>query len=88
MTAKKTPMRMCIGCRQMHPKSELIRAVKSPEGEVSLDATGRKNGRGAYICRSADCLQKAIKSNALSRAFSMGVEQTVYDRLKEELKLL
>ncbi len=86
MTPKKTPMRMCVGCREMKPKLELIRAVKSPEGEVSLDVGGRKNGRGAYICKNAECLEKAIKANALSRAFEMKVEPDVYDNLRKELE--
>ena len=58
--AKKIPMRMCLGCGEMKPKKELIRAVKSPEGDISIDLTGKKNGRGAYICRSAECFRKAV----------------------------
>ncbi len=88
MTPKKIPMRMCVGCREMKPKVELIRAVKSPEGEVSLDITGRKNGRGAYICKSAECLKKARKANALARAFEMNVGPDVYDNLEQELAKL
>ena len=66
MKQKKIPLRRCNGCNEMKQKKELVRVVRSPEGEVSLDLTGRKPGRGAYVCRSADCLKKAIKSTALS----------------------
>lgn len=66
---KKIPMRQCVGCREMKEKRELIRVVRSPEGIVSLDPTGKKSGRGAYVCKSADCLKKAIKTRALERAF-------------------
>lgn len=88
MTSKKTPMRMCVGCREMHKKADLIRVVKTPEGTVLLDATGKKNGRGAYICRNGECLEKAKKFNALSRAFEMNITASVYDSLKEELERL
>ncbi len=86
MTVKKTPMRMCIGCREMKPKIELIRAVRTPEGEIVLDATGKKNGRGAYLCRSESCIQKAAKHNALAHAFGSPVPPELYERLSEELK--
>lgn len=66
---KKIPMRQCLGCREMKPKRELIRAVKSPEGVISLDFKGKAAGRGAYICPSKDCLKKAIKGKALEKAF-------------------
>lgn len=85
MTSKKIPMRMCVGCRTMHPKAELIRAVKTSEGDVVLDITGKKNGRGAYICRNADCLEKAQKARALDRAFEMKISDEIYNSLKEEL---
>ncbi len=78
---KKTPMRKCLGCGEMKPKQELIRAVRSPEGEVSLDLTGKKNGRGAYICQDRGCLTKAIKAKRFERAFGCAVEQHVYDNL-------
>ena len=68
MHEKKIPMRKCTGCGEMKPKKELIRVVRSPEGAISLDATGKSSGRGVYICRSAECLKKARKSNALSRS--------------------
>lgn len=86
MTAKKIPMRMCIGCREMKPKRELIRIVKTPEGEIKLDLTGKLNGRGAYVCRSVDCLNKIRKSNGLSHTFSMKIETEIYDRLQRELE--
>ena len=85
MTAKKTPMRMCTGCREMKPKQQLIRIVKKPDGEIKLDTTGRLNGRGAYICKSADCLKKAQKAGALSRAFETDVADEVYAAIEREL---
>ena len=73
MQTKKIPMRKCTGCGEMKPKRELVRVVKSPEGEISLDLTGRKNGRGAYICRSKECFAGARKAKRLERAFSTGI---------------
>ena len=67
MKLKKTPMRMCVGCREMKEKKLLIRVVRSPEGEVSLDPGGKKSGRGAYVCRNAECLKRAIKQKQLER---------------------
>lgn len=81
---KKIPMRKCLGCGEMKAKQELIRAVRSPEGEVSLDLTGKKNGRGAYICRDRKCLTAAIKAKRFERAFGCAVEQHVYDNLLEQ----
>ena len=86
MSVKKIPMRMCTACREMKPKKELIRVVKTPEGEIKLDLTGKLNGRGAYICKSADCLLKAQKSGALQRAFSCEVGKEIYERLSKELE--
>ena len=80
---KKVPMRTCIACRACKPKKELIRIVKSEEG-ISLDRTGRKNGRGAYICDDANCIAKLKKSKLLNRAFSCPVEDSVYDKISEE----
>ena len=74
---KKIPMRQCLGCREMKPKKELIRAVRSPEGEISLDFKGKAPGRGAYLCRSGECLKKALKSKALERAFSAQIPPEV-----------
>ena len=75
---KKTPMRQCLGCREMKPKRELIRVVRSPEGEVSLDFKGKKPGRGAYVCPSPECLKKATKSKALERALSAEIPEELY----------
>ena len=82
MTVRKTPMRMCVACRQMKPKSELVRVVKTPEGNVIAAAGGKVNGRGAYVCNSAVCIENARKSGALSRALDTFVEDSVYDSLK------
>lgn len=82
---KKTPLRMCMGCGEMKPKKELVRVVKSPEGEISLDLTGRKPGRGAYVCRNIDCLKAARKARRFEKAFSCKIPDEVYDRMEEEL---
>ena len=84
--AKKTPLRKCIGCGEMKPKQELVRVVKSPEGEISLDLTGKKNGRGAYVCRSKNCLAAAIKAKRLERAFGCAIAAQIYDGLLAELE--
>lgn len=83
---KKIPMRQCLGCREMKPKKELIRAVRSPEGIVSLDFRGKNPGRGAYVCKNADCLKKAIKSKALERALMTAIPEAVYDALREQME--
>ncbi len=83
---KKIPMRQCLGCREMKPKRELIRVVRSPEGEIGLDFKGKAPGRGAYICSSPECLKKAIKTKALERAFSAQIPSEVYDKLNEEME--
>jgi predicted RNA-binding protein YlxR (DUF448 family) len=88
MKPKKIPLRMCLGCNEMKPKAELIRVVKSPEGEVSLDFTGKKNGRGAYICHNAECLERSVKTKRLERSFSMAIPNEVYESLKKELENL
>ena len=85
---KKIPMRQCLGCREMKPKRELIRAVKSPEGEVSLDFKGKAPGRGAYICPKRECLKKAIKLNALNKAFSMQIPPEVYEELTKQMEAM
>lgn len=82
---KKIPMRQCVGCREMKNKKDLIRVVKSPEGEISLDFGGKKPGRGAYVCRDVACLKKARKSRALERAFEVVIPPEVYDALEQEL---
>ena len=84
---KKIPMRQCLGCSEHKPKAELLRVVLSPEGEVSLDFTGKKNGRGAYICRNVKCLQKAQKSRRLDKSLDTEIPDEVYARLAEELEV-
>ena len=86
MKEKKVPMRMCVGCREMKPKKELLRVVRSPEGVVSIDTTGRKPGRGAYVCRSAECLKRAIKQKQLERAFECPLGEETHASLLEALK--
>ena len=85
-THRSIPMRKCTGCNEMKPKKELVRVVRSPEGEVSLDLTGKKPGRGAYVCRDASCLAKARKDRRLEKAFSCEIPDDVYERMEEELK--
>lgn len=85
MQTKKVPVRMCSGCGQHIPKKELIRVVRSPEGELSVDLTGKKSGRGAYLCQRAECLQKARKTRRLERALSCQIPDEVYQRLEEEI---
>ena len=76
---------MCLGCGEMKPKKELIRAVKSPDGEISLDLTGRKPGRGAYLCRSEECLRLARKGRKLEKSFSCRIDDEVYDLMEKQL---
>lgn len=83
---KKIPMRQCVGCREMKPKKELIRVVKSPEGEISLDFRGKAPGRGAYVCPNSACLKRAIKSKALERAFETAIPQEIYEALLERME--
>jgi len=82
--AKKIPMRMCVSCREMQPKKELVRVVRTPEGAVVLDTTGRANGRGAYLCKKSACLEKAIKSRALERALETKIDSDTYDTLRAQ----
>ena len=84
---KKVPQRTCIGCREVKPKKELLRIVKSSEQDISIDTTGKKNGRGAYICKNENCLDMAIKNKRLSREFEMAIPQELYDSLREQLKI-
>ena len=88
MKEKKVPMRMCVGCREMKPKKELLRVVRSPEGTVSIDTTGRKPGRGAYVCRSAACLKCAIKQKQLERAFECPLGEETHASLLQALNEL
>ena len=83
---KKIPMRQCVGCREMKPKKELIRVVRSPEGAVSLDFKGKLPGRGAYVCPDAECLKRAKRSNALERAFSAPLPEDVWQALEAQMK--
>ena len=82
---KKIPMRQCLGCREMKPKRELIRVVRSPEGEVSLDFKGKKSGRGAYVCPDDACLKKAVKSRALERALGVQIDESIYSQLDDSV---
>ncbi|MFA9380818.1 MAG: RNase P modulator RnpM [Acetanaerobacterium sp.] len=86
MQAKRVPLRMCTGCGEMKPKRELVRVVKSAAGEISLDITGKKPGRGAYVCKNADCLKKARKSRRIEKSFAGRIPDEVYDRLEEEMR--
>ena len=88
MADKKIPLRLCVGCKEMKPKLELIRVIKTPEGEVTLDATGRKNGRGAYLCKNEECLKKLRKTKGLERSLKIAIPQEVYDKLEKEMELL
>ena len=86
MANKKIPMRQCIGCGEMKPKKEMIRVIKTAEDEIILDTTGRKNGRGAYICPGSECLQKEIKCKGLERSFKMPIPKDVYEMLTKEME--
>ncbi len=86
MAVKKIPMRKCLGCMEGHPKKELVRVVRSAQGEVSVDATGKKNGRGAYLCPSRDCLQKARKARRLERALECVISDEVYSLLEATIE--
>lgn len=85
MTPKKIPLRRCIGCMESKPKKELVRVVRSPEGIISLDLTGKKSGRGAYVCNSTTCLLKAQKGKRLERSLECAVPSEVYDQLVEQI---
>ena len=84
---KKIPQRQCMGCRERKEKRAMIRVVRTPEGEVTLDFSGKKNGRGAYLCPNPDCLKKAIRSKALDRSLEVTIPQEVYDRLEKEMEV-
>jgi predicted RNA-binding protein YlxR (DUF448 family) len=85
MANKKIPLRQCVGCQEEKPKKDLIRILKTPEEEVVLDTTGRKNGRGAYICPNPECLKKAIKSKGLERSLKVSIPKDVYENLEKEM---
>ena len=86
MSVKKIPLRQCIGCGEMKSKTEMIRVIKTAEGEILLDATGRKNGRGAYLCPSMECFKKAVKGRGLERSFKMAIPREVYETLEKEME--
>ena len=86
MKTKKIPMRMCLGCGEMKPKRELSRVVKSKEGDISLDLTGKKSGRGAYICKSVECFEKARKARKFERSFSCMISEDIYNSMEGELR--
>ena len=85
---KKIPQRQCIGCGEMKNKKEMMRILKTPEDEIVLDVTGKKNGRGAYVCKSRECLLKARKNKGLERSFKMSIPNDVYDMLEGEFEKL
>lgn len=85
-TIKKIPMRKCTGCGELKPKKDLVRVIKDGNLEVKMDLTGKLNGRGAYVCRSMECLNKAIKTKAIERSLQTQISQEVYDKLKAELE--
>ena len=85
MTVKKVPMRQCVGCGEMKSKKELLRVIKTPEEEIILDVTGRKNGRGAYICASMECLKTAQKKRGLERSLKVSIPEDVYESLEKEM---
>ena len=86
MKQKKVPLRMCLGCQQMKSKKELIRIVRDKEGNTSVDFTGKKAGRGAYICKSIECFEKARKGKRLEKAFEARIDETIYETLKKQLE--
>ena len=88
MSTKKIPLRQCIGCGEMKSKKEMIRVLKTAEDKIVLDATGRKNGRGAYLCPSMDCFKKAVKNKGLERSFKTAIPKEVYETLEKEMEQL
>ncbi len=82
--AKKVPVRQCVGCGEMNSKKEMMRVLKTPDDEIVLDMTGKKNGRGAYLCKQRECLLKARKNKGLERSFKMSIPNEVYDNLEKE----
>lgn len=83
--AKQIPVRQCIGCREMKPKNELVRIIRTPDNEVCLDRTGKKNGRGAYLCPNRDCFNKAVKTKGIERSLRLEIPSSVYETICEEL---
>lgn len=84
-TIKKIPMRKCTGCHELKPKKELVRVIKTNENKVSMDLTGKMNGRGAYVCHNIACLEKAIKTKAIERSLQIQIDDEIYQQLKAEL---
>lgn len=82
---KKIPMRMCTGCLEMKPKKELIRIVKTPDGNVVVDTTGKQSGRGAYICRNKECLEKSFKTKKLNKSLNTAISDEIYNKLRDEV---
>ena len=82
---KKVPMRKCVGCQEMKSKKEMMRVLKTSEDTFELDATGKKNGRGAYLCFSKECFEKAVKNKGLERSFKQAIPQEVYESLEKEM---
>ena len=85
---KKVPLRQCVGCREMMEKKALLRVIRTPEEEVILDSTGKQNGRGAYLCKSLECFQKARKNKGLERSLKVSIPEDVYDKLEKEMNHL
>ncbi|MCR5154871.1 MAG: YlxR family protein [Lachnospiraceae bacterium] len=85
MTEKKIPLRRCTGCNESFPKKDLIRVLKTPEGDIILDSTGRKNGRGAYLCKNVECFNKARKSKSLERSLGVSIPNDIYEELQKEM---
>lgn len=85
MVTKKIPKRMCTGCMEMKPKKELIRIVRTKEGEVSIDFTGKKAGRGAYICKNIECLEKSVRAKRLTKSLETDISDEIYSKLKDEI---
>ncbi|MGI6357508.1 MAG: RNase P modulator RnpM [Bacillota bacterium] len=86
MRTRKVPMRMCVGCKEMRPKRELLRVVRTPDGEVLLDSTGKKSGRGAYICPDSGCLELALKGDRLSKALEVNLDAEMAERLRQSVR--
>ena len=82
--SKKIPLRQCVGCRNMIPKKELIRVIKTPKDTIELDCTGKKNGRGAYLCMKQECFDAAVKQKGIERSLKMNIDKSVYEKLEKE----
>lgn len=87
-SVKKVPLRLCVGCGEMKPKKEMMRVVLTPEGEIVLDVTGKKNGRGAYVCKSPECLKTAHKNKGLNRSLKTNISEEIFSVLEKEMDTL